>query len=181
MIIFILMFISLLTLIVALVMLSVFIGLIRVGGIPFVSSNKKDYDAIIRAMDIQPGETVVDLGCGKAHFLIKAAKEKQAKGIGYELVFWPYWWARFNVWKSGAPVKILRRDFFKADLKEADVVFCYLFPETMVKLEAKFQNELKPGSRLVSYSFKLPNRQPDKKIITNDDNAELGRIYLYRY
>ena len=181
MIIFILMFISLLTLIVALVMLSVFIGLIRVGGIPFISSNKKDYDAIIRAMDIKPGETVVDLGCGKAHFLIKAAKEKQAKGIGYELVLWPYWWARFNVWKSGAPVKILRRDFFKADLREADVVFCYLFPETMVKLEAKFQNELKSGSRLVSYSFKLPNRQPDKKIITNDDNTELGRIYLYRY
>ena len=80
-----------------------------------------------------------------------------------------------------ADVKIFRKNFFQADLSKADVVFCYLFPEVMAKLEPKFTQELKSGSRVVSYAFKLPTKVADKVVITNDDNTELGKIYVYEY
>ncbi len=71
-------------------------------------------------------------------------------------------WAKLRSWVSGARLKLYMRDFFKADLSEADVVFCYLFPKIMEKLEGKFKTELRSGARVVSYGFRMPNREPDK-------------------
>ncbi|MEK7167640.1 MAG: 50S ribosomal protein L11 methyltransferase [Patescibacteria group bacterium] len=149
-------------------------------GVPFISTSARLHGMILKTADIKPGETVYDLGCGKASLLIKAAKQG-ALGRGYEISLWPYVWAKFNVWISRVPVKIHLKNFFKEDLSKADVVFCYLFPEVMVKLEDKFVKEMKPGSRLVSHAFKLPNLEPAEVIRTNEDNPELGKIMVYRF
>ena len=162
-------------------MLSIIWGLVATGGVPFISTNKKDFKAILQAVELKPKETIYDLGCGKAHLLIYASKYFGAKGIGYELTLWPYLWAKLKIYFTKTGVDIFRQNFFKADLTKADVVFCYLFPEVMAKLETKFEKELKPTSRVVSYAFKLPNKVADKTVITNDDNTELGKIYVYQY
>lgn len=166
--------------IVFLVASSIVIGLV-VTGVPFVSSSRRDVKAIIEAMELVPGQVICDLGCGKAQILIKACKRYGVKGVGYELSFWPYIWARLNVWLSCTDVKIHFANFFKADLSGIDLVYCYLFPEVMAKLENKFKKELKPGARVVSYAFKMPNIIPEKVIITHEDNVELGKIYIYRF
>ena len=173
-----LLLIAIFTLIMA---LSTVWGLIVTGGVPFVSTSKKMFDEIIKAANFKPGDLVYDLGCGKAHFLIYVAKRAGIKGIGYELSFWPYFWAKVAIKLAGADVKVYRRNFFKADLSNANVVFCYLFPEVMAKLEPKFQSELKPGSKVISNSFKLPNKIPVQEIITNTRKPELGKILIYQY
>ena len=162
-------------------MTSVLWGLIVTGGVPFISTNKKDFKEILKAVELKEGEKLYDLGCGKAHLLIYGSKNFGAKGIGYELTLWPYIWAKIKIFLNRVDVKVFRKDFFSIDLSDADVVFCYLFPKVMKKLEPKFEKDLRPGSRVVSYGFKLPNRVPDKEIITNDDNVELGKIYVYNY
>lgn len=169
------------SLIAMVMMASVIIGLILTRGVPFISTNKKDFKEILKAVELKPGETIYDLGCGKAHLLIYAAKKFKAKGIGYELTLWPYLWGKIKIRLSKADVEVRMKDFFAADLSQADVVFCYLFPSIMKKLEPKFESELKPGARVVSYSFKLPTRVPDREVVTNDDNTELGKIYVYQY
>lgn len=162
-------------------MLSIIWGLVVTGGVPFISTNKKDFQAILEAVDLKSNETIYDLGCGKAHLLIYANKKFGASGVGYELTLWPYLWAKLKIYLTKSKVEVFRQNFFKADLKNADVVFCYLFPEVMAKLESKFERELKPGSRVVSYAFKLPTKLADKTVITNNDNTELGKIYVYKY
>lgn len=161
--------------------LSVLIGLIQTRGVPFISSPKKKYNLILQSAKLKPGEVLCDLGCGKAHLLIKAAKEYGVKGIGYELSWWPYLWAKFNVWLSEAEVKIYRQNFLEADLSSADVIYCYLFPHIMEKLSHKFITELKPGARVISYAFSLPYKQPDQEIVTNPNcqDSQLVRIYLF--
>jgi len=161
--------------------ISIIIGLVRTGGVPFISTPRKDFDNILQAVKIQSGQTICDLGCGNAGFIIRAAKKYGAKGVGYELSLWPYVWARFNIWLSRVDVKIYMKDFFQADLSNADVVFCYLFPEIMKKLELQFEQKLKLGAKVVSYGFKLPNKKPDEETVTNDDRPELGRIYVYQF
>ena len=64
-------------------------------------------------------------------------------------------------------------DFFKHDLSQADVVNCYLLQSTNEKLEAKLLRELKPGTRVVSYSFTFPNMQ----LLVQDRAAQ---IYCYQ-
>lgn len=177
----ILLIILVITIFATVMMISIVWGLMATGGVPFISTNKKDFKAILQAVELKPKETLYDLGCGKAHLLIYASKYFGAKGIGYELTLWPYLWAKLKIYLTKTSVDILRQNFFKADLTKADVVFCYLFPEVMAKLESKFGEELKSGSRVVSYAFKLPNRYADKIVITNDDNTELGKIYVYKY
>lgn len=159
--------------------ISLIVGLIVARGVPFISSPKKDFKAILEAADIKPGEVVYDLGCGRASFLIAAAKKCEARGVGYEISLLPYIWARFNIWLSRANVAVHFKNFHKADISGADVVFCYLFPEVMEKLEPKFEKELKPGARLVSYAFSLTDREPTETFFTRDDNTELGRIFVY--
>jgi hypothetical protein len=58
------------------------------------------------------------------------------------------------------------------DLSEADVVTCYLLPETNKKLEDKLLKELKPGTRVISNTFLFPKVQQSKK----DGNA---RLYFF--
>jgi len=130
---------------------------------------------------LKPGEKIYDLGCGKASLLVLAAKEFGAKGIGYELSLWPYLWSRFNIFISRANVEVRMKNFFKADLSDADVVYCYLFPEIMARLEPKFAKELKPTARVVSYGFKLPNTEPVKIVETRSDGKKLDRIFVYKF
>lgn len=161
--------------------ISVIVGLIMARGVPFVSTPRSKYRRILQAVGLQPGEVIYDVGCGKATLLILAAKEFGAKGIGYELSLWPYLWAHFNIFISRADVKVYLKNFFKVDLSGADVVYCYLFPEIMARLEPKFAKELKPTARVVSYGFKLPNTEPIKIVDTRKDGKQLDRIFVYQF
>ena len=160
---------------------SIVVGLIRTKGVPFISTPKDKFDAIIQTAELKPGQVVFDLGCGRAGFLIYAAKKAGISGVGFELTPWPYAWGIFDIWRTKTAVKLYMRDFFKTDLKQADVVYCYLFPEIMAQLELKFEQEMRRGTKVVSYGFKLPNRQPDKVVATDESKPELGRIYVYEY
>jgi len=161
--------------------ISVIVGLIMARGVPFVSTPRRKYRQILSAVELKPGEKIYDLGCGKASLLVLAAKEFGAKGIGYELSLWPYLWSKFNILISRANVEVRMKNFFKADLSGADVVYCYLFPEVMARLEPKFAKELKSPARVVSYGFKLPNTEPIKIVDTRRDGKQMERIFVYKF
>jgi|TARA_Y100000310_G_C20649716_1_gene798684 SAM-dependent methyltransferase len=69
--------------------------------------------------------------------------------------------------------KILRRkvnfqkqDIFKADLRNADVVYTYLWYDLMPILEKKLQQELKQGAVVITNTSHFQNWQPTEKVIT---------------
>lgn len=167
---------------------SIIFGLILSKGVPFISIPRADWLKMSEAAELRPGQTVYDLGCGKANLLTVAAKKFGVKGVGYEISLWPYLWGRLRICRCRADVKIRFQNFFQADLKNADAVFCYLFPQVMAKLEPKFISELKPGARVVSYAFKLPNAQPIKIIGATPRFSAFRRkprrivsIYVYQF
>jgi SAM-dependent methyltransferase len=168
--------------------LSVVFGLIIARGVPFISLPRKDWVKMCEIAGIKPGQIVYDLGCGKANLLTTAAKKFGAKGVGYEISLWPYSWGRFNVWRQRADVELRFKNFFSADIKNADAVFCYLFPNVMVELESKFQQEMKPGAKVVSYAFYLPNIKPaqvldahQRKSIFTGKPVYTSKIYVYQF
>jgi ribosomal protein L11 methylase PrmA len=130
---------------------------------PFVPSNRKTIDKMLEVAKIKKGEKVYDLGCGDGRIVIAADRKFGAEAVGYEISILVWNLAHINKFFKRSKAKILRKDFFKADLRDADVVFCYLLPEVMEKLAPKFKKELKPGARVVSASFHLPKWKLVKK------------------
>lgn len=141
---------------------------------PFVPAPLKIVGEMLNLAELKDGETVYDLGCGDGRVVIEAARRYKVKAIGIEKFFGIWLLAKLRNFLFGSPAKILRQDIFKTDLKNADVVFCYLWPETMEKLKEKFLKEMQPKSRIISYDFKIKDWQP-KKI------KKIGRSTIYFY
>lgn len=134
---------------------------------PWWRTSAKTARAICKLAKLKKGETVYDLGSGDGTALIIAAKEFGAKGVGIEIDPVRYWISKMLIKKNGIADKItvIRKNFFKENIKTADVVFVYLVPKALEKLLPKFKRELKPGTRIVSfvYEMNLPLKEYDKE------------------
>ncbi|MFN7088229.1 MAG: SAM-dependent methyltransferase [Candidatus Paceibacteria bacterium] len=142
-------------------------------GAPYVPTPQRLVEKIIQVSELKPGETLIDLGSGDGRILIAAA-QRDANAVGYEINPILASWSRKKAKNAGVEnkVKVLTKSFWQAKLTAADVVTVYLISHRMATLERKLETELRPGTRVVSVSFKLPTWQPER-IIEN-------RIYLYR-
>ena len=70
------------------------------------------------------------------------------------------------------------KNLFKEDLSRADVVYFFGLPKSIKnKLKKKLERELKPGARVVSYAFTIP----DWDIVVKDKPREKDTpVYLYK-
>lgn len=129
---------------------------------PWVPVFKRDIGRIIRLVALRDGEVAVDLGCGDGRIVVALANNSHASVVGYEISFVPYLWSKLRVLLHGLSrrVDIRFADFLSRDLGQANAIFCFLTPMAMKKLAPKFARELRPGTRIVSYSFRLPGWEP---------------------
>ena len=119
---------------------------------------------ILNFVDIRPGETICDLGCGEGRILITAAKEYSAKAVGVEIDPIKVGLARLfaNLKKVEGQVSITRGNIFDFDPSDADVVYLYLTHQAMDKLFPEILKKLKPTVRIVSYRFCIRGMTPEK-------------------
>ena len=144
-----------------------------------IAVHRKGVEKALELAKIKTDEKFYDLGCGDGRVLIKAVKKYNCFGIGYELVFPYYLLAKMRVKlsKKSERIDVRCKNFFKADLHNADVIFCFLSPMLMQKLgEYLKKQKLKKGTRIISYAFKIDNLEPKKFIKRNKEN---WNIYLY--
>jgi hypothetical protein len=174
----------LLIVILSLVLLLVIRETFRVfkGNAPYVPSAKKLINKILAEIDFKENSLVYELGCGDARFLRALVAKKNVQAIGYEYFIIPFLAARLYNFFQGKKVKVYYKDFFKANLSDADYLFCFLLSKEMEHLEEKLQQELKSGAMVISNTFQFKNWQPEK-IIVLDNNKKAGlnnKIYIYR-
>jgi predicted RNA methylase len=126
-----------------------------------------------RLAQVKKGDVIYDLGSGEGTALIIAAKEFGATGVGIEIDLFRALFSKMKVSLSGVSNKIeIRRDnFWDQDISKATVVFMYLIPKTLIKLRPKFLKELQPGTRVVTFVYRM-----DLPLIAQDEKAEL---YVY--
>lgn len=155
--------------------------------VPFVTTSNAVLKDIEKALEIKDDSVVYDLGCGDGRVLFHLSHSNpKAKYIGIENGLFPLLLARvesfLNNKKTGNKVEIINRNFFKQDLSNATHVFTYLYPNIMDELLPKFENEFKPGTRLVSLSFRFRNKTPIDEIDLNRSKYKLGRkLYVYQF
>ena len=136
----------------------------RYRGPIFVPTRRKHVPVIIELLAIKPGEKVVDLGSGDGRLMI-AIVEAGGAAYGYEHSPLLAMRSKRNFKKAGVSDQavVYTENFWKADLSEYNAVVIYGIPYIMTNLEKKLQKELKPGARVVSYSFPFPTWKPTEK------------------
>lgn len=154
----------------AIIMIFIFGGVLFVGA-PYVPTLSESRSVALNLLNLKPGETIYELGSGDGSLLREAA----ACGlnvVGYELnpVLVIISWLRTRRYRRN--VKIHWGNFWKADLSKADGIFVFLLDRFMSELDRKIQVEGKPGVKLVSHAFKIP----DRKI-----SSKKGAMFLYLY
>jgi hypothetical protein len=143
---------------------------------PYVKTPTGAIEAILDNI-IKPTELVYDLGCGDADVLIAVEKKFECKTIGYEASPFPYIRALWNIRKNKTKTAVYWRDFFKANLTKADVVFCFLIQSLMSKVGVYLQGQLKPGTRVICYGYPIPEWSPTQTI---DVPSTTSKIYIYQ-
>lgn len=143
-------------------------------GAPWVPTSMKNVHKMLKLADLKPDELLYDLGCGDGRIIITAARYYGARAVGIELDPLRFLWSQLMITLLGLRerVRIIQGDLFNIDLSNADVVACYLLPDTNKKLEKKLMDELVPGTRVVSNTFVF------KKVrMTKQD----GKVRLYEF
>lgn len=125
--------------------------------------------------EVKPEDTVYDLGCGDGRIIITATKEYGAKSVGIEADPFRYLYTLVRIKISGLSKKtaLIWGSFFRRDLSEATVVTLFLSQEANNNLRRKLIQELKPGTRIVSYYWIFDGWKPKKA------DRKL-QVYLYQ-
>lgn len=116
----------------------------------------------LQLANLKPTETLYDLGAGDGRVLLISAKEFDAQAVGIEIgpVQCALIWLRVVASGFGHKIQIQWKNFFKADLSQADVVYIYATSTEVAKLAPHLEKQMKPGSRVVSISADFPEWEP---------------------
>lgn len=146
------------------------------GGL-FVGTPGPRIAAFLDNVYMGPGTLLVDLGCGDGRVLRAARRRYGVRAIGFEINPLAYGVARLlSLGRAGITIRYA--NFWKEDLRRADVVFCYLFPDLMTGLAEKLKRELRPGCTVVSCNFPLPGWKA-KRVLRPDHSRHGDPVYIY--
>ncbi|NHJ06193.1 MAG: SAM-dependent methyltransferase [Candidatus Heimdallarchaeota archaeon] len=147
----------------------------NIRGAPWVPTRMKKVQKMLTLANIQPGELIYDLGCGDGRIIVMAARKFNARAVGIEIDLFRYLWCQFliTVLCLRRKVKVVYGDFFKKNISDANVVFCYLLQSTNDRLEEKLIKELQPNTRVISNTFMFHG-------LPLDETEGISGIYVYR-
>jgi SAM-dependent methyltransferase len=132
--------------------------------------------AMLDLAKVGPGDVVYDLGSGDGRIVITAARERGARGVGIDIDPVSIWLSTAQAKESGVTgrVEFRHEDLFEARIDDATVVTLYLLPALNVKLRPKLLADLKPGTRIVSYTWDMGDWLPERVVDVNG-----YKVYLW--
>ena len=131
---------------------------------PFITTPDEVVERMLRLAGTGAADVVIDLGSGDGRIVIAAAQKFGARGIGIELDSRLVEKSRENarLAEVAERVSFIEGDVLATDISQASVVTVYLLPFLIDKLQPRFQQELKPGTRVVSHAFGMVGWKPDR-------------------
>lgn len=148
---------------------------------PFDPTPQEVVDRMLRLAALKPADLLYDLGAGDGRVVIAAAKKFAVKAVGFEIDPGLVKLARENVRKQGVEhlVEIRQQDFLTADLSLPSVVTLYLSYDGNLTVRPRLMSQLKPGARVVSYTFDMAEWQPKIAESYRDAAGNSHMIYLW--
>jgi SAM-dependent methyltransferase len=146
---------------------------------PSVSLERVLIDALVAHAPATPGQTVLEIGCAPATWLVFYGERFGASLRGVEYTAKGAELSRANLRAAGLDGEIVEADFLTAELAPADVVLSLGFIEHFDDLDAVFERHVRcvaPGGRLV---LGVPNYRGANRVIqglADRDHLELHNL-----
>ena len=144
--------------------------------IGFIPTPHEQIEAFFELVTLSSTDVVYDLGCGDGRLLFAALDKGAGRVVGVDLNPEHLSDANKMARKRGLEdrVKFLESDVLEVNLHDASVVLCYLSSRASAALKAKFEVELKPGTRVIMESFPVPGWKPVRIL-----EKEYKKFFLY--
>jgi SAM-dependent methyltransferase len=138
----------------------------RTPDIYFAATPQPVVEAMLRLAEVGPDDVVYDLGSGDGRFVVVAAQQFGARGVGIELQPQLVAASRQTAIEGAVADRatFIEGDFFTIDLSPATVVTMWLSHAVNARLEPKLRRELRPGTRIVSRQFPIGDWAPDRTV-----------------
>lgn len=148
---------------------------------PFDATPHDVVARILKLAEVKKGDVLYDLGSGDGRVVIAAAKQYGIKAVGFEVDAELVHRARETARKQGVGhlVEFREQDFVTADLAPATVVTLYLSYDGNLKIRPHLLKQLKPGARVVSYTFDMGEWQPKIAEAYWDSAGNAHQLYLW--
>lgn len=149
-------------------------GFVVAFGAPYLPTLRKQTDDALDLLNLKPGQTLLELGCGDGRVMVAAAK-RGLHVTGYELNPILVVVARIATWRYRKTTRVVWGNFWRSAWPQADGIFVFLLDKYMPKLDQRITMQRAvqtKGIRLVSFTFQIPNKKPSKVD---------GGLYLYKY
>jgi SAM-dependent methyltransferase len=150
-------------------------GFVLMFGAPYLPTLKLQVNAALELVDLKPGDTLLELGCGDGRVLIAAA-QRGYRAVGYEFNPMLFLIAWLRTMRYRRQVRIIYGNFWSKNWPPAEAIFTFLLPKYMYKLDRKIMHELarspKTSIKLVSFAFTIPNKKPVE---------QKSGVFLYEY
>lgn len=151
-------------------------GMVVLFGPPYLPTMRKQIDAALDLLNLQPGQTMLELGSGDGRVMLAAAA-RGWKVVGIELNPLLALYSRIITWRYRKQVTIICGNVWSVRWpRETDAIFTFMLQRQMQKLDRSilaWQKEQggKPV-QLASFAFYIPGREPTVK---------KDGVFLYHY
>lgn len=125
-------------------------------GSPYVPTKNKQISEILENIPFKKGMKFLDLGCGDGRVIMLAVRKYKVRGVGIDINPMIVAWARLKAhFAKLSGVEFRVENIFKTALGDFDIVYLFLMPELLTKLEPKLAKETKKAALIVSHGFKI--------------------------
>lgn len=146
-------------------------GFVLLFGAPYLPTLQLQLAAALELADLQPGQTLLELGCGDGKVLVAAAR-RGWRAVGYELNPLLVLICRVRTWRYRDRVQIRWGNFLQAEWPEADAIFIFGLPRIMPRVDTKLSRSAGRPTKLISFAFPIPGREV---------SGQRDGVYLYKY
>ncbi|MDB5181256.1 MAG: hypothetical protein JWP13_19 [Candidatus Saccharibacteria bacterium] len=151
--------------------LILFFSIVLLRGAPYLPTLTKQVETALDLVDLKPGDTLLELGCGDGKVLIAAAK-RGWNVVGYELNPLLALIAWLRTLKYKGHVRVVWGDFWNKQWPPHQAIFVFLLDPFMQKLDTKIIQSSSKPVKLVSFAFQIPSRKP---------KASKDGLFVYEY
>ncbi|HSX14418.1 MAG TPA: methyltransferase domain-containing protein [Candidatus Saccharimonadales bacterium] len=129
-------------------------------GAPYLPTLKPTARAALDLAQLQPGDSLLDLGAGSGELLLAAAKRGiNATGIEINPLLWLVAWLRLRPYRGRARIKW--GNYWHGAWPKVDCIYIFLIGHQMERF-ARTLDEAERPLKVLSYTFEIPGLKAAK-------------------